>query len=152
MSGVRRCSEPTAEHAGSAAAADPLELFVSSVSNFLKALRTKFRKDEQASEKIDRLQRQMQHMVLGVPDTHKPIMRRRCVEEFHKTMSPLYGRIERNDHSIVAEINNPLVKDMEFDRLFLRCNEPTRTVVLAHLNAMRAHAVLCMESESVPTV
>ena len=124
--------------------ADPLERFVLSVSDFVQALRTKFRKDEDISEKLERLQRQMRHMVFDVPAAHKTTMRKRCVGEFHKTMAPLYGRIELNDHSIVDEIDNPMFREMEFDRLFGRCSATTRAVVFSHLNAMRAHALLCM--------
>ncbi len=120
-----------------------------SVANFLQALRVKFRKDEQVAERIDRLQRQLRHMVLEVPEAHKPVMRMRCVEEFHRTMSPLYVRIERNDHSLVKEIDHPMFKELELDQLFFRCNDATRAVMLAHLNVMREHAVVCMAATLV---
>lgn len=121
-----------------------LDTFVQSVWDFIDALRTRFRKDEDTSDKLQRLQRQMRQLVFEVSDSQKMVVRKRLVEEFYKTLAPLHGRIAAGDCKVVAEVDSPTFKDLAFDNLFDRCNEKTQKVVLQHLDAMCTYAKACI--------
>jgi hypothetical protein len=146
----------------------PLDIFVESISDFLKALIFQFsphpKKSADENKKLEELapivqrirdkQNELQTMVLDVKSANlRRMVANELCQSYHSNMQHFYGRIYNNDKRIVDEINHDLFKQLEFSRLFHAADERAHLAIFEHLKTICNYASAhCMTSQLPSTM
>jgi hypothetical protein len=147
---LRNCKTITMSSSGEASTFDPQDKFVEAISNFLKALLHKFRKDPEVVATLKTQHSRLNMMVIDASEKVRRAAGRKLVMAFHQAMSPFYQRIMSMDKRVPFDIKHDIFVELDFPKLFSRCSEKVQGIMFKHLQAICRFSSLCASTDDVP--